>query len=1464
LGGNAQNVRTYDLPGNGPHLIEYLNNKKPNVETLGIILDKYYGLKQGYSYRLVNQLIDQNNVTHSRYQFYFNELMVVGSQLIVHHKGGKINAINGRFYKVSASSIGINKEQALDIVLDSVRAKKYMWELPEEELELKKIDKDPKASYFPKASMVYVPAGFNFNKPFRLAYEFKVYAQEPLSYKSYYVDIQKGQIIATQSLLMHGHDTGSAKTAYSGTKTIFTDSFGIANYRLRDSLRDVRTYDMNTGTNYAKAVDFTDTDNDWDNVNPQKDEVATDAHWGAEMTYDYFLKVHNRNSYDNNGARILSYVHYRSNYDNAFWDGRRMTYGDGNKFKPLTALDVCGHEIAHAVTTNTAGLIYRYESGALNESFSDIFGNTVEAWARPNSWSWKIGEDISKNGSGLRNMENPNLKNHPKFYKGVRWYYGSGDNGGVHLNSGVQNYWYYLLVEGDTGTNEKNQSYKIQKLGFNKAAKIAYRNLSVYLTPSSNYAEARIYAIRSASDLYGPCSPEVVNTTNAWFVCGVGARYDSSYVKANFIADTIVCSTNDVVNFSNLSTNYKYAEWTFGDGDTSSMAHPKHSYDQYDVYDIKLKVQSCFDNKWDSLTKKQYVKVDSSLDICNAIFMPTQGTDSISYCDGYIYDEGGLNDYNQNKVTYLKITSPGADSISIQFEELDYERNYDTLTLYDGAPLPGNEIGKYYSSVIPNGGQPIIVHNNYISLRQWSDPYVVGKGFKAKFLAFKKPLMVEANRDTLLCVGDSLNLFATGSGGFADDYTYTWNKDTNTNSYWVYPDKDSLYSVHLYDGCTKELVHDTVHVFLRDSLSLKLPKDTTVCFNESIDIIPQGLGGDSTYTYLWLEDGTKGPFKNILAAKDSIFTVVLTDECSNPSDTGTFKLSVRDPLSVKIGASDTILCYNQEVVLKALYSGGDSLNRNVEWAYDKSNLDSIRFTPSTSGWYHVKLEDGCSPVSRDSIYIEILKPLELTKTADTTICYGSDVLLNLSLTGGKVYNYVYNWGHKALDTSSVLENLTSNRVFYFTASDACSPTLSDSIVVSVMSPLKLNDVRDSLICFGQSVNLNLNASGGISSNYKYEWNHGLGSGRSKVVSPKSDQTYEVVLSDGCSSPSDSISFVIQVRDKLDIGHQLNKARVCLGDSVSLSFNPKGGINPYELFLDGELIGSQTRFLKPNLAKTSYQLELKDGCSLSDTVHLNFLVDDLPDFTINVSKDSLCLGDSVILNHNFGSIATYNWLLNGLNISAGSSINWSPSSIGSFDFSLQITDQNGCSNLNSNKQEVTVVNVPLASFGYNPMELNIENALVTTMNYSKDAESYLWDFGDNLGYSNEMNPIYTYTDTGMFAIRLVAVNSLGCSDDTTISIRVKPVYKLFLPNAFTPNNDGLNDLFQIKGTGFDEAQLFIFNKWGEKVYEQKGTNLAWDGTYKNKAALEGSYLYIIELVDVEGERHFIKSTISILR
>lgn len=241
--------------------------------------------------------------------------------------------------------------------------------------------------------------------------------------------------------------------------------------------------------NNASATGDADTDNAYDL---------------SGLTYDYFFGQHGRDSFDNAGATLLSTVHFGVAFENAFWNGQRMVYGDGFS----RADDVVAHELTHAVTERTANLFYRRQSGALNESFSDIFGETVDllnntaidddsAGAR-----WRIGEDLSAllpGSAPFRNMSDPTVYGDPgRVSDSTNFWCGTGDGGGVHFNSGVPNHAFALMVDGGTYNGRT-----LTGIGLAKAGKVQYRALTTYLTSGSTFADDYTALVQSCSDLIG-------------------------------------------------------------------------------------------------------------------------------------------------------------------------------------------------------------------------------------------------------------------------------------------------------------------------------------------------------------------------------------------------------------------------------------------------------------------------------------------------------------------------------------------------------------------------------------------------------------------------------------------------------------------------------------------------------------------------------------------------------------------------------------------------------------------------------------------------------------------------------------------------------------------------------------------------------------------------------------------------
>lgn len=507
-----------------------------------------FGLGQSDEMQISRSENDRIGLRHDRYQQYFQGVPVMGAEFLVHSRAGVAINANGKIVRgLNVNTIpSISGQEAIEKAVAFTAASRYMWEDEANNNMLRHITGDQSATYYPEAELMLMDRGFGTDaKAYRLVWKVNVYAEVPISYRDIFIDAQSGAVYHTLNRLLSDDVPGTAVTKYSGTQTIVTDSVAPGQYRLRESGRGsgIETYDMNTGTSYTAAVDFTDADNNWNNVNADQDEVATDAHFGAEMTYDYYKLVHGRLSYNNLDAKLVSFVHYDVDYANAFWDGTRMTYGDGdNSYSPFTSLDVCAHEVTHGVTQYSANLVYQNEPGAINEAFSDIFGTAVEFYALDSLGDWFIGEDFDIAGDGFRNMADPNSDQLPDTYLGQYWYSGTFDYGGVHTNCGVGAYWFYLLSEGGNGTNDLGNYYQVNGIGIDSAGHIAYRALTVYLTSTSNYSDFRIAALQSAADLYGHCSDAYIQCANAMYAVGIGmAVADYDFALSAITAPTTAC-----------------------------------------------------------------------------------------------------------------------------------------------------------------------------------------------------------------------------------------------------------------------------------------------------------------------------------------------------------------------------------------------------------------------------------------------------------------------------------------------------------------------------------------------------------------------------------------------------------------------------------------------------------------------------------------------------------------------------------------------------------------------------------------------------------------------------------------------------------------------------------------------------------------------------------------------------------
>jgi Zn-dependent metalloprotease len=253
------------------------------------------------------------------------------------------------------------------------------------------------------------------------------------------------------------------------------------------------------------------------------DPAVNEAYDYSGATYDFYRKIFNRNSLDDRGMTLVSSVHLGSRYNNAFWNGEQMAYGDGDGviFVRFTkSLDVVGHELTHGVITHTSNLEYRNEPGALNEHFADVFGVLVKQWKKKQTAAkaqWSIGAEIMAPGSTAKALRtftagkayenDPNLGTDPQPKHLRHKYTGTADAGGVHINSGIPNHAFYLVA------------LELGGRAWEKAGQIWYRTL-LALHQTSHFADMVEMTTQNAVTLFGSGSREEKAVTKAWKAVG--------------------------------------------------------------------------------------------------------------------------------------------------------------------------------------------------------------------------------------------------------------------------------------------------------------------------------------------------------------------------------------------------------------------------------------------------------------------------------------------------------------------------------------------------------------------------------------------------------------------------------------------------------------------------------------------------------------------------------------------------------------------------------------------------------------------------------------------------------------------------------------------------------------------------------------------------------------------------------
>jgi Zn-dependent metalloprotease len=412
---------------------------------------------------------DDSGQTHVKFQQYLHDLPVVGGELTVHADGvsGRVSAVTGRFVAGEdlASEPEIEGEPALAAALATLPADAVSTAVPD---------------------LVYVVTEDSVHLAWQAEVQYE--SEHGPERDIVFADARTGAVVARHPQIHHAlsRKVYTAKNGQSLPGQQIADPANSSDLSAKDAF------------NYSGAV------------------------------YNFYYDRFGRDSFNGAGATLHSTVHYGQAYDNAFWDGQRMVYGDGSGqyFSSLARdLDIVAHELTHAVTQYEANLVYQNQSGALNEGWSDIMAASLQAHVNGGAVSdatWKLAEASwtpGTAGDAMRYMADPIADGQSYDYWPTR-YQGSGDNGGVHLNSGIANLAFKLLVTGGTHPRGKTTN-NVAGIGITKASKIFYDALANNLSANATFQDARNATAAAATTIHGAGSAEVAAVHAAWTAVGV-------------------------------------------------------------------------------------------------------------------------------------------------------------------------------------------------------------------------------------------------------------------------------------------------------------------------------------------------------------------------------------------------------------------------------------------------------------------------------------------------------------------------------------------------------------------------------------------------------------------------------------------------------------------------------------------------------------------------------------------------------------------------------------------------------------------------------------------------------------------------------------------------------------------------------------------------------------------------------
>ena len=689
----------------------------------------------------------------------------------------------------------------------------------------------------------------------------------------------------------------------------------------------------------------------------------------------------------------------------------------------------------------------------------------------------------------------------------------------------------------------------------------------------------------------------------------------------------------------------------------------------------------------------------------------------------------------------------------------------------------------------------------------------------------------DAGNDTTICFGDSVIIGGnpTAIGGT----TYAWSPaslivDPSVSNPNVFPSvTTTFYVITTNDTCSGL---DSVIVNVNILPIIDAGNDVQICIYDSAQLLASG-----GVSYLWTPSNTltDDTIENPMAfPTDTTEYIVNATDINGCASSDTVSVIV-NPLPSAFAGSDVAICIGDTTTLTA--TGGLNYSWSPTDSLSNSLNDMTQAFPIITTEYIATVTDTNGCVRSDSIVVTVNELPIGDAVADVTICNGDSTQLNA--TGGDTYVWapITDLSDPNIADPWATSTVTTNYVVLITDLNGCTDT--DTVIVTVNTLPNISAGSDIQICIGDTTQLLV--TGGDS--YLWTPETGLSNDTSfnPTVSINDTMEYFVTGTDvnGCMN-SDTVSVIINPLPTASAG---NNVDICIGDTIQLTATGGESYN----WTNGSFLNDNLIF-NPNATPDTtmeFIVTVTDSntCVNTDSIIVSvFIIEAISDQTI-------CLEDSVQMNV-FGSIGSvYSWTpstyLSNPNIA-------NPFSTAQEDITyyVSVSDVQGCSDQDS--VIITVLSAPSASFT-SEIEAGCEGVVVKFTNTSIDGFSFDWLFGDGETTTDE-SPTHAFPYGEDFTAALTVTNTNGCIDNATFSgtaLDFEDYFDIFIPNVFTPNGDGENDIFAVEVSGkLNEcSDLKIYNRWGQIIFISTGGNTKWDGyTNVGLAVPEGTYFFVVEI------------------